>query len=133
MAGSKKRAGFTQDELSSLDKMSLDDLDKLITSVRGLESNKQGSAGAPGVTGSRKTLEPQIPIEQQAEQAQNNFKRDSLNILPDAPDSIESIARRNFDQGTLELLPSWADGSMPEKAIPKAVDGATWNRVKPSY
>lgn len=47
--------------------------------------------------------------------------------------NIDQLAEKYLDPATLETRPSYADGSVPERAIPKAVDGATWNRFKLSF
>jgi hypothetical protein len=47
--------------------------------------------------------------------------------------NIDQLAEKYLDPATLETRPNYADGSAPERAIPKAVDGATWNRVKLAF
>lgn len=47
--------------------------------------------------------------------------------------SDDELAQKYLDPATLESRPEYADGSNPDKAIPKAVDGATWQRLKLSF
>ncbi len=47
--------------------------------------------------------------------------------------NVDQLAEKYLDPATLETRPDYANGSAPDRAIPKAVDGATWNRFKLSF
>lgn len=47
--------------------------------------------------------------------------------------STEELAQKYLEPSTLEMRPEYADGSAPEKAIHKAIDGAAWARTKLAF
>ena len=125
----KTRAGFTQDELASLDKMSIEQLDQMILSTRGLESNKAGDPNARGRAGG--TQQPSLPLSQQSDIAKQDLFESQAAL--DQDDSLDAIAMRNFDPATLEDIPAYADGSDPNKALNKTPDGAAFARFKLAF
>lgn len=120
-----KRAGFTQTELGALDKMSIDQLDKMILSIRGQEAN--GASNANGTGG----IKPQLGLDKQSDLAKQDLFESQKAIQND--DSLDAIALRNFDPATLEEVPAYANGSSPDRPLNRAPDGASWERFKLSF
>lgn len=119
----KGKKGFTNEELDYLSNISDAELDRLITQKLGHASTAQAPSTMPQQT---------MPQDMSAQPSAQGLDLNS--ISPDQLDSqINSMFDRYVDPATLESRPDYANGSAPERAIPKAVDGATWNRVKLAF
>lgn len=120
------KSGFTQDELKYFDSLSMEELDNMILSKRGLNSNAsgqqagQGSASVP--MSERSNLDPAfqaIPTEQIDAATAEKY--------------IAEMEEKYLDPNLLEARPAYADGSAPERAIMKAPSGAFWERTKLAF
>lgn len=119
----KGKKGFTNEELDYLSNISDAELDRLITQKLGHASTAQAPSTMPQQT---------MPQDMSAQPSAQGL--DLNNMDPAQLDSqINSMFDRYVDPATLESRPDYANGSAPERAIPKAVDGATWNRFKLSF
>lgn len=124
------RSGFTKDELNYLSSLNQEDLDKLIYASRGLDENKVSSRAAATTLPGSWNQQQTIP---QNEQSTLNQPKVEINSTEDAETALSQLENKYLDPATLELRPSYADGSAPEKAIHKAIDGAAWARTKLAF
>lgn len=125
----KKKSSFS--EVQSMQEMSIGELQsKFYALAQNAERLKQDSDGANA---------PGQQAQPSATQGPASFASLDLggNGGPNATDftnlSDEDLAQKYLDPATLEARPDYADGSNPDRAIPKAVDGATWERLKLSF
>ena len=123
----KKKASYSQ--VKSFEEMDLGQLKERFYEIAKAHEANAGKAPVDGSGSNAPTKKPgQAPSF--ADLDLNTYTADVPNLKEMTPDEI---LQRYVDTATLEARPNYADGSNPNKAIPKAIDGATWNRIKLSF
>lgn len=123
----KKKASYSQ--VKSFEEMDLGQLKERFYEIAKAHEANAGKAPVDGGGSNAPTKKPgQAPSF--ADLDLNTYTADVPNLKEMTPDEI---LQRYVDTATLEARPNYADGSNPNKAIPKAIDGAAWNRIKLSF